>query len=492
MRCEECDYPLWNLTARQCPECGKPFRPGEYEFVRNSVQFCCPHCDQGYYGTGPRGHLSPSEFDCVNCHKRIAMDGMVLRPTSGVSEVQTRVERMPWLERAAFGRIRAWFAMIGLGMVGPHRLAKSMPADDRPGQAWLYAFVTWALILAAGAVVPLGVISVIQLIQGDPDDALRIGIVSMSFLVGSVLVTAAVIAVWGLVTHAMLRITGGCNGPLSRTFTALCYASGPGVIMAAPCIGPYCFSWIAAVWWIVSAVLLVTMLQRVHGGRAAAAVLILPGTVTVIAVLAYFGWIFYFMTAGFPGAAAGVVPPGGINTAETLIMTNQLRNNAEANGNQWVDHGARLVVDDNFGIENYILRESETLTSSIAVGDTTLSLFITLTPNRQSLAVDAAANALPEDVVAHRVGDFVFTYHGVDQVAGDPGLWIVVMTPDPDEGPHESLPNSVLVGCVDGTIKTYDGLELAAALEEQNTLRSAAGLGPLPDPTAITHDMPAR
>lgn len=27
MRCKRCDYPLWNLRDRKCPECGKPFAP---------------------------------------------------------------------------------------------------------------------------------------------------------------------------------------------------------------------------------------------------------------------------------------------------------------------------------------------------------------------------------------------------------------------------------------------------------------------------------
>ena len=67
MHCKNCDYPLWNIPTRQSPECGTPFVPGEFEFVRNSVQFCCPHCEQVYYCTDAKGHLFPVEFDCVSC-----------------------------------------------------------------------------------------------------------------------------------------------------------------------------------------------------------------------------------------------------------------------------------------------------------------------------------------------------------------------------------------------------------------------------------------
>ncbi len=86
MRCTSCDYALWNLKTRRCPECGRAFRPGDYEFVPNSVQFCCPHCNQAYYGTGPKGHLVPEEFDCVRCSRRIGMDEMALLPAEGVDE----------------------------------------------------------------------------------------------------------------------------------------------------------------------------------------------------------------------------------------------------------------------------------------------------------------------------------------------------------------------------------------------------------------------
>ena len=80
MQCKSCEYPLWNLKARQCPECGTPFTPSEFEFVINSVRYCCPHCNQAYYGTSEKGHLVPSEFDCVTCGRHLTMDEMVLLP----------------------------------------------------------------------------------------------------------------------------------------------------------------------------------------------------------------------------------------------------------------------------------------------------------------------------------------------------------------------------------------------------------------------------
>ena len=90
MRCWHCDYSLWNLKTQNCPECGAGFRPSDREFVANSVRFCCPHCDQAYYGTGPKGHLEPDRFDCVQCGKSITMDEMLLLPVEGLQGYQTQ------------------------------------------------------------------------------------------------------------------------------------------------------------------------------------------------------------------------------------------------------------------------------------------------------------------------------------------------------------------------------------------------------------------
>src|SRR5690349_19508143 len=124
MNCKTCDYSLWNLKARQCPECGTAFTPSEYEFVINSTKFCCPHCDQCYYGTDHRGHLVPREFICVKCGQHIEMNQMVLRPAEGVSEQQTRIDRMPWLEKAHRSWIKRLLLTMSGGMFNPIRIMR--------------------------------------------------------------------------------------------------------------------------------------------------------------------------------------------------------------------------------------------------------------------------------------------------------------------------------------------------------------------------------
>ena len=37
MFCKSCNYPLWNINTRQCPECGAPFKPSDFQFALNEV-----------------------------------------------------------------------------------------------------------------------------------------------------------------------------------------------------------------------------------------------------------------------------------------------------------------------------------------------------------------------------------------------------------------------------------------------------------------------
>jgi hypothetical protein len=94
MKCKQCGYSLWNLSTRKCPECGTYFKPSDYDLIPNSVRFCCPRCDQHYFGTSERGHLVPSSFNCVSCTQPIEMDQMVIRPVGNVDtgEVEKRTD----------------------------------------------------------------------------------------------------------------------------------------------------------------------------------------------------------------------------------------------------------------------------------------------------------------------------------------------------------------------------------------------------------------
>jgi len=248
MRCKGCQYPLWNLEARVCPECGKPFTPSEFEFVANSVRFCCPDCKQDYYGTGPRGHLVPPAFDCVRCHRHLTMDEMVLLPTEGVQEEQTRTDTMPWLERERIGRIKAWFQTILRALFEPTRLAKATPADSSPLQALWFAILTNGLysVCAFG---PLAVFLMVAMAlpRGTPAGAsLSVLLVIPIVLVSAVVTYAVAIPIWAGVVHLLLLLTGKTASGYGGTLRSLSYACGANIMNAIPCIGAYLgvISWI--------------------------------------------------------------------------------------------------------------------------------------------------------------------------------------------------------------------------------------------------------
>ena len=242
MRCKSCDYPLWNLKARQCPECGTPFRPSEFEFLLNSVQFCCPHCNQSYYGTGEKGHLVPPAFDCVSCRRHIHMDEMIVLPTEGVEEDQTKANTMPWLERRSKGAIKAWFSTVGRALVAPGRLIGSVPNDSSVGSAVWFALFTNALIYFVG-MISLMIFPLILALSmsattgpgggpmgpGPPRGAsMAIGMVAGmgGFGVIAFVAVSAFMLVTAVVAHGLLRLTGPTESTIGRTFHAICYSSG--------------------------------------------------------------------------------------------------------------------------------------------------------------------------------------------------------------------------------------------------------------------------
>ena len=155
MWCKRCDYALWNLPSRVCPECGEPFKPSEFEFVPNTVEFCCPHCEQPYYGATPKtGHLEPREFICVQCGRRVHMDEMMMRPAPGVKERDTKPIRMPWRERKEIGFWRGWIRTVGLALIHPRRLMLGSSIDpagqSRITGGWGFFLFTSFLIYTTG------------------------------------------------------------------------------------------------------------------------------------------------------------------------------------------------------------------------------------------------------------------------------------------------------------------------------------------------------
>jgi hypothetical protein len=171
---------------------------------------------------------------------------------------------------------------------------------------------------------------------------------------------------------------------------------------------------------------------------------------------------------------------------------------AEVHDYHGPEHGLMLLangyLDEAYDL---IAALSATDLADVPVGDGTLEDFDELAKEaQQKLAADAAAD-LPDEVMAHRVGDFVFTYHGAVLNECPAGLWIVILSYDPSVPSGNPYVTSgiavtpIWVGKADGTTESFLPAQFPTALVKQNDLRATIDLPPLPHPATVTHDKPA-
>lgn len=512
MYCKQCGYRLWNLPSRTCPECGLPFKPSDFEFTQNSVEFRCPHCSQGYFGTGPTGHLVPPEFECVRCRQRIHMDQMVLLPTAGVDEHRTPAETMPWLDRDRLGQVAGWWRTVKLAMVRPARVMELTPETGATGSALWFATVSTCITYLVFIIPLMGfsiVIAGVGARGGGGALAAAAGTAIMALApIGGML---AMILIGGAVTHGLLRLTGPTHAGLSRTYQALGFSTGANIASAIPCVGGY----IGWTWWLVSAILMVRAGQRVSGLRASFAVLTPP----VLVLAALIAWFVWFVTLG-PAAFGAAVPPyarGGAGTAvRSRPVFDALRAYADDHDGRGPRHAIELLLGD------YAVSPADLFGASPGdpidlslhtVGGVPLSDIEALPLDQREAALQSALAALPENVIAHRVGDCVFTYHGMDFRSCDPRLWVLVRLgahgastrtvsttiaingTNPSAAVSSTQPATaawfyVAVGA-DGATQPLYGPSIQSFLAIQNRIRAENKLPPLPDPASVTEDAPA-
>ncbi|GIK17665.1 MAG: hypothetical protein BroJett003_26290 [Planctomycetota bacterium] len=487
MRCKQCEYRLWNLRSRNCPECGAPFSPRDYTFVPNAVRFLCPHCDQAYYGTDEKGHLVPSSFQCVACRASIDLGEMVLQPAEGMEEDATQPSPVPWLERAKLGAWRGWWRTVGWTISSPRKLASRLPAVPRKGDAWIFLILN-TVVAALGMIFPFGLTLLMTggMMGGTPG-APGVGMLGAVYGMMIVMMIPATLLstfLWAACTHGVLRLGAKPRGDFGMTQEAICYSSGISTLNAVPCIGPY----VAPFWSIITAIILLKERQRIGGWRASVAVLAFPvvicgGVVALYAVMLALA-INMAGTIG-PGGAVAQGYAAGIGTAVTSY--------ADQNRGVWPKHAGELLLPGASTLTSglFVLPDSATTTADAFIGTVSLDAFEGLDETQMRQVVDAAILALPPDVTAHRVGDYVFTYHSVDSANALGRLWIVVCSADPDVNAGASS-QGVTVVMKSGRVKYIDPADWATELAKQNGLRAAAGLAPLPNPWTVTHANPSR
>jgi hypothetical protein len=220
-------------------------------------------------------------------------------------------------------------------------------------------------------------------------------------------------------------------------------------------------------------------------------------------VALFIGGLAAFVAWGFSSAFGGGAMAGGgwtVQAQHSYAINNSLMQYSWQNTNRaGPEHGLELVLFGNLGawqwggpsFSPFCQPGTKTTPTDIPVGDATLEDFLALSTSEKLGAAKDLLETLPDGIVAHRVGDFVFTHHGLTLSGSDPSLWTVIMVPDPDVN-GTPLPTDVVHISTDGyMVDEILYRELAEALKEQNAYRKTLGLDPLPDPVTITHAKPA-
>ena len=292
MRCRGCEYPLWNIAPGPCPECGRPFRPSERAFAPASVAFCCPACDQAYFGTSTKGHLVPDRFDCVGCGQALEMDSMVVRPASDRPEAQQVVDVPPCLRRD-HGRFRRWFMTLFWALGMPGRLISGIPVD-RSLPVALGFFLPLLLVVVVGGALPIllfvngFVFNGLGAIGQSPGNLMVAIGWSVLSLLGYGVGLLLLVLLWALVAHLVLAVFGLARHGLPRTVAAMMFASAPFVMVAVPCLGIYAGGLVLPFWCFVLGVLSLRSAQEVGTGAAIGA----NAAFALLLGAALFAWIW--------------------------------------------------------------------------------------------------------------------------------------------------------------------------------------------------------
>lgn len=471
MRCTTCDYALWNVPAGPCPECGTPFKPSDFRFKLNAIQFRCPRCSQPYYGTDDRGHLVPQAFRCIGCGDALHIDAMLLLPTEGVDERRVGQYRNPWLEEGV-GFVPRFLRTALDGALKPEPLIRGTPAESGKGPAVRFVM----LLMAAVAMFGVGLVSLVPVFLGG-GSAAALGASVVSVL-AAFAVPFVLYLLWVLLAHALLRIGSEHKPPFAHTVQAMSYTAGPMLLLAVPCVGPYLL-WMAAVpWWITTAIVALRAGTGARVWRCIVGVLVLPTLLIAAGVSGYAGLMYWMMSPTGPIAMARNTA-GGTGMTMALNFTISARNPPPG-------HAAELLLFGHTPAE-FVLPTSATNPYALPLGNTDTLSWTALDTTEQRAALDAMIAAMPPGAFAHRFGDFVFVTDALGPGA-DPNLWRVIASYDPDtNGPG---PDPVEIATSAGPVST--GLTgFASELAAQNELRASLGLPPLPDPRQITHAAPA-
>lgn len=319
MRCRNCEYSLWNVVGRTCPECGTVFLPSAYSFAPNQVRFCCPGCDQEYYGTSAAGHLVPPEFSCVRCGAHCSMDNnMVLRALPGMESAEAITDDLPWCRRKNLGRWTAWWRTFKLCLGSPSKMGMAISRNARTDT------VSWLGTLLIPSAVFGGLFGLLMLLivlfarsagrsAGPALSDLTPVIVMMGVVVFVAALGLGLLALGAVVTWFILKWKDP-NLTYSKVLACWAFGATPTVLMCIPCLGTHCLGPAMLGWVPALAGIMLSQVARASGMRVAVSVVVPPLALILTCGTGYAALIY---AAVVFGGAARTAPPAPPNAGTT-------------------------------------------------------------------------------------------------------------------------------------------------------------------------------
>jgi hypothetical protein len=272
---------------------------------------------QQYFGNDPHGLPVPRSFQCVRCGGACELDSMVLRPAPGVADDATERFIVAWEDRAAGGRFKRFWRTSFDGAVHPKSIGLAAAFGAEPWAAFWYlsrvsAWVVLPTMLVVAAIWSAeNVFGSSRTLRGPSGMAMLawdvvwwLG-VTAGLVVG---IVAAVAATSGTATLT-LRILGE-TVRWRVLWTVHAYTAGPMLIVAVPCVGPYCAGWAVWVWCLVGTIIALTFGVAVPAWKAVVAALVGPILGATIAAAGVFFLVQQAATA-IPAPTAVAVPVDG-------------------------------------------------------------------------------------------------------------------------------------------------------------------------------------
>jgi MFS family permease len=227
---------------------------------------------------------------------------MRARPVDGMTSSQAMQQEFVWSDRRQVGRWRAFWRVIGYSLGTPSRIGNTMTQKrDLRGALW-FSFL--CLISTTLNLILFFLIGFLMAIFGGSRSPAPFASAAMFTTVLGVLAFSVVVVIgqqllfiaWGLITHALIRITGRSHHALGHTLSATQYCAGTFIVSAIPLCGFY-LSLISLVWMAVAMVSALAALHKISRWRTAFAVL--APLVVIVSVSVWFIYAMFVEAFGF-------------------------------------------------------------------------------------------------------------------------------------------------------------------------------------------------